>query len=185
MENNRWNGMEIAKLLVGAATPIVLLIFTIQLNHSEWMTQRLSEKRLDVYTKAAPILNQTITYFLCVGKWKDGTPDKMVGNKRELDELVYTNAPLFSPDFFEKYGLFTQAAFDIGNGRGTNAMLRTKADYYSGVGGWNPEWGKQFTNEDNSSKARAAYQQFMLTFVRNISPTLQGPIVLPDSYCVE
>jgi hypothetical protein len=129
-----WNSLEIAKLLVGALTPIAIFVFTYWTNQSQTLetealtTQRQAEEskrqsddkaqaqanerfaqvvkyRAELWSSISPQMNDLYCYFLYVGHWKDLDPTEILKTKRSLDKLVYSNSPFFSPDFLIKYML--------------------------------------------------------------------------------
>jgi hypothetical protein len=55
-----------------------------------WTNQKVIEKRIDVYDKLAPMLNDLYCYFYYVGNWKELTPIRIIETKRKLDKTFYT-----------------------------------------------------------------------------------------------
>ena len=56
-----WNSLEVAKLLVSALTPLAVLTFGFWINrrlkrveHLQWASQKVIEKRLVVFDQVAP-----------------------------------------------------------------------------------------------------------------------------------
>jgi hypothetical protein len=156
-----WNSLEIVKLLVSATTPVVLALIAYWATQQQWTNQTLTQKRIEVYDKAAPMMDNVVSYFFCVGKWKDVTPKQILDEKRDLDALLYINGALFSPELKDSWDGFRTAAFQELNGIGSDALLRTKASYHSMAKPWNADWDKAFTNENNQPDIRKTYKTLM------------------------
>jgi hypothetical protein len=67
---NPWNSLEIAKLTISAATPIVVGFLGIVIHratksfeHKQWKNQKLVEKKIRIYEEMCPILNDILCYF--------------------------------------------------------------------------------------------------------------------------
>jgi hypothetical protein len=63
-----WNSLEITKLVIGALTPIFLLLLGVWVNRiakrvetAQWANQKLIEKRIAIYDELAPLINTVIT----------------------------------------------------------------------------------------------------------------------------
>jgi hypothetical protein len=128
-----WNSLEICKLMVAAATPILCVL----LGGLLWLTQRdivqhwerdqqekfrfadakikesdkIRDFRLALYREAAPLLNEIVSYHFYVGRWKERSPADIIDKKRQLDTLLYSNRPLFSAEFVGLYHNFMRQAF--------------------------------------------------------------------------
>jgi hypothetical protein len=130
-----WNSLERWKLIVSALTPITIAVATwvyedtkaeeLRRATSEKEEQLKSEerirravgKRLEIWDKAAPMMNDIYCYLLFIGKWKQFAPTDIIERKRDLDTLMYSNRILFTPDFFKAYEDFIGAAFEPYGGK--------------------------------------------------------------------
>ncbi len=174
-----WNSLEVVNLLVGLLIPAVLLFVGVwmdrrikEFEHRQWSNQKVIEKRLEVYEKLTPDINEMMCYFMRIGSWKEHRPAEIVGMKRDLDKIAHIYAPLFSPLFLEKYNEFMKKCFAMFRGDGLDAQLRTECVYYrdayvgeDGQGDqWQPEWDEYFTGPDEAvdrDEVRAAYQELV------------------------
>ena len=127
-----WNSLEIAKLAASLLTPLFLLFVGIWVSRlterfkvTLWANQKVIEKRIDVYDKIAPMLNDLYCYFSYIGNWKEITPIQIIDIKRNLDKTFYIYAALFSPEFQKLYFTFIHLCFETYVGAGKNAKLRT------------------------------------------------------------
>lgn len=176
-----WNSLERWKLGMSVIGPIVLaaigyfvwdsqqsILNQIQQNQTAEQNRLSSEQkekekirefRFEIFKKAGPLLNEILSYHFYVGKWKERQPADIVADKRDLDSLMYSNAPLLTSKFFELYRSFMQAAFKTDVGWDLDTQIKTQ---------WacrkKPEteddkhWRSRFTNEDNREKIWIAYQ---------------------------
>ena len=106
------------QVLLGLTGPIVLAIIglglhraTSRLEHRQWTSQKVIERRLQLFDQMAPLLNRLYCYMTWTGRWKDESPRDMVEVKRRLDELVYTSRYLVSPQVFSAYRAFIGTCF--------------------------------------------------------------------------
>ena len=71
-----WNSLEVTKLIVAALTPLAVLLgiwvarATRRLEASQWVNQKLIEKRINLLEEILPRLNDLYCYFEWIGNWK-------------------------------------------------------------------------------------------------------------------
>lgn len=171
------NSLEIVKLIITGITPIVVGVLVWKLNeaikrfeHRQWRNQKLIEKRLEIYDKIAPQLNDLLCYFTFIGCWKTLTPDKVVEMKRTLDKEIYLAQPLFSSDFFISNMDFINLCYETYTGWGQDAKLRIKFERRKDA---NSEWiassEKFFTeNVSDPKEIKEAYRRIMKNFSKEI-----------------
>ena len=175
-----WNSLEITKLFLGFLTPVVVAIggyvVTKSMRKLEarlLVSQKVVERRLELFDKMAPLLNDLYSYFNQVGQWKELTPPALVANKRTLDKLFYVNKPLFSEPFEAKYfGFILNDCFKAYGGHGTNARLRCSYEPYQSLAGWEKEWVMYFVEHAQdrceANKFAADYEALMRQFAVEI-----------------
>ncbi|HEY8186439.1 MAG TPA: hypothetical protein VIF64_10235 [Pyrinomonadaceae bacterium] len=169
-----WNSLEIAKLAVSILTPVLVLAIGLGVNrslkrleHRQWASQRIIQKRLEIFDELAPSLNDLLCYFTFVGSWKELTPVEVIKMKRRIDRIVHVNAALFSRNFRSKYSNFMGSCYETYTGFGRDAKLRTTASAHkAGAGdGWDPKWDDCFSDEETDPGAvRSAYHELMNQF---------------------
>jgi hypothetical protein len=167
-----------AKLIVGALTPIAVLFLGIYVSraskrfeHIQWRSQKLIEKRLAVYDDLAPLLNDLLCYFTYVGSWRDMDPPAIVALKRSIDKKVYLAAPLFSAEFFRTNTVLVNLCFQTFNEWGQDARLKTHFERrkQSRLENWKREWDGCFASVASDPTAvRDAYQDVMKAFAMDI-----------------
>lgn len=179
-----WNSLEVAKLIVSFMTPLLILLLGIlvtrlseQFKAALWANQKVIEKRIVVYDKTAPLLNDLFCYFYIVGNWKEQTPPEVLAKKRALDKEVYVYTALFSDEFRKSYFQFIHLCFVTYTGPGQDAKLRT---YITGqsydrraasVDEWKATWDSMFsdyTEVPGKEAVREAYEALMASFSREL-----------------
>lgn len=128
--NDKWNSLEIVKLFVSALSPILVAIFGFILNKSlkkidqkQWTNSKIIEKRLLVYDKVVPILNDLLCFHCYVGNWKELTANDIIAYKRILDKELNVYSPLFSKAVMEKYEYFIAKYYQTNTGWGNDAKI--------------------------------------------------------------
>jgi hypothetical protein len=169
-----WTKLEVAKLIVQAATPVAVAVLGVYLTrlakrfeHAQWRNQRLIEKRISVYDDLASDLNDLLCYFTYVGCWKELNPRDVVALKRRIDKKVYLAAPLFSRSFFEKCMKFLNLCYATFQGWGEDAKLRTTFNRRkeTAAANWDSKWDSLFADDvPDPSEIRTAYGELMRVF---------------------
>ncbi len=186
-----WNSLEAVKLAVGLLIPAALLFVGVwmdrrikEFEHRQWSNQKVIEKRLEVYEKLTPDLNEMMCYFMRIGSWKDHNPTEIVDMKRDLDKIAHVYAPLFSPNFLDKYNEFMGTCFAMYRGDGKDAQLKTESHHYRDAfvgdedddGKWLAEWDEYFTGEEEAvdrGKVRAMYQELVTVTAQELGVGLE------------
>jgi hypothetical protein len=93
MDPKPWNSLEVAKLLAGLLTPTAITLLGIYVHratkrfeHLQWRSQKLVERRLEIYDDLAPHFNDLLCYFTYVGAWKELDPPAVVAHKRIVED---------------------------------------------------------------------------------------------------
>lgn len=170
-----WNSLEVVKLVVGLLIPAAMLFTGVWLDrrikefeHRQWSNQKVIEKRLEVYEKITPRLNEMMCYFMRIGTWKEHDPTEIVDMKRDLDKIAHIYAPLFSPQFMEMYNAFIGQCFATFRGDGKDAQLRTDCVHYRDAfvgneddnAGWQNDWDEYFTGPEEASDRKAVAKAY-------------------------
>src|SRR6478609_946257 len=144
-----WNSLEVAKLVVAAATPVFVVIVGFWLNRrlksleqAQWSQQKVIERRIVAYDELAKPLNQILCFFCYVGTWKEITPPDLVKIKRDLDQKAHISAPLFDQNFLIYYNHIMDICFSTFGTWGEDAKLKTLPDRREQISGssWKKEW---------------------------------------------
>jgi hypothetical protein len=168
-----WNSLEVAKLVVDGLIPVAVVLLgvwvsraTRRVEASQWVNQKLVEKRISLLEDILPYLNDIFCYYTWIGKWKELSPADIIQRKRDLDRLFFANQPFFSAEALSAYQEFTRALFLTYAKPGTDAQLRTtekspdgsRARSYPGT--WNPEWSGMFAQAGEQALRRSVREQY-------------------------
>ena len=96
--------------------------------------------------------------------------------KRQLDRTFFTNEPLFSPVFAERYATFINACFWHYSGVAEPAKLRTPLEEQKRErNDWEPEWDAMFAPDRESSRQaiRSTYDAVMDAFAAEVGMQAQ------------
>jgi hypothetical protein len=168
-----WNSLEVAKLVVGALTPVAVVLLglwvsraTRRVEASQWVNQKLIEKRIRLLEEALPRLNDMYCYFTWIGNWKEQSPSDVIQCKRALDKLFFANQSFFSADALAAYRSFTRALFRTYAAPGVDAQLRTAVQSPDGSritsypGTWEPQWSSMFAAGKDQVERTAVEEQY-------------------------
>ena len=159
MALSEWTSLEVVKLVVDVLTPVAVVGLgiavarvTSRLEHNQWASRTVVETRLEIFREVAPKLNKLLCYYTFVGTWKSLDPDGVIDLKRELDETMFTNRVLFSPELFESYLAFMDTLFETFATPDRDALLRAHIE--TGLGnrrslpGWTDQLEARFASSD-------------------------------------
>ena len=179
-----WSSVQIATLIVEAATPVTVavlgVIFARASRRSEqvqWGNQTVITRRLDIFDKLAPGLNQLLCFATFVGTWKEIDPPKAIAIKRDLDQIMYANKVLFSDELFAAYHEFMSTLFAMFAATDADAPLRAAITHHLGdrrkLPWWNDTMTRLFGTGDTveTGKVQAAYDRLMEQFRADLNVT--------------
>ena len=179
-----WNSLKIPIMIIAALAPIIIVFLIIRykriikgLNEKQQTNQKLIEKRVEIYARIGPKLNDILDFFCYSGNWKDLTPIDMLRIKKELDQEINTYTPLFSGDLRKKYFGFIHLCFVSHSGwehkEKIKSLYEIRQEHYVE---WNDDWIQFFdtNNVVEAIKLREAHNElkdyFQSTF--NMAPSL-------------
>ena len=181
--DNPWDSLEVAKLLVGILTPISVAAIgwfisrrLRQLDQHMWASQKVIEKRIEVYDQIAPKLNSLFCFLTWVGNWKDVSPEDVIVYKRDLDKTMNIYRHLFEDEVFGCYQSYIHCAFRTFYGPGEDAKIRSAINSSNGDRTkhcsyeWDENWNSRFAegHETELSEVREKYYKLMNTLSRSI-----------------
>lgn len=171
--------IEIAKLVVSILTPISLVIIGYYINKTlaqqskEWRdNDKLVEKRMEIYSEIANPLNKIYCYVQDVGDYKKLYPEMIINSKRSSDRLFHMFRPIWSRETIDAYKSFSAASFEVFNGSGTDAKIKTvstekKAAAALGKTRWLDEWDELIT-EAREPDYHKKYVRLMNAFSKDL-----------------
>lgn len=172
-----WNSLEITKLVVAVATPLVVLIGGWML--TRWLQKRIDiedkliEKRIAVFDEVAPEYNDLLTYLLYWGAWQAVSPLEIVVKKSQLDKKIYIYSWLFTGDIVGAHNELMMACFRMRPDEGLPLVIRSAAELRRGAPGWDPAWDQMFTGEDSRARApriTSAYEGVLRAITSELKP---------------
>jgi hypothetical protein len=151
-----WSSLEIAKMFISTLTPLIIVVLAFrfnkalkQLDKKQWTNQKIIEKRIEIYDKIVPKLNDILCFYCYVGNWKEIKPKNVIRLKRELDKDLNIYAPLFSDSLTKKYCEFIHLCFKSFSGWGLDAKIRSLFENRQAFNAeWNNEWIDYFDTDD-------------------------------------
>ena len=179
-----WSSLKIPIMIIAALAPIIIVFLVIRynriikgLNKKHQTNQKIVEKRIEIYDRIGPKLNDILSFFCYSGNWKDLTPMDMMRLKKELDQDINTYAPLFSDDLSKKYSDLIHMCFVSHSGweheEKIKSLYEIRQEHYVE---WNDDWIPYFdtNNVVEAIKLREAHNElkdyFQSTF--NMAPSL-------------
>jgi hypothetical protein len=181
-----WNSVQIVTIIVAAATPVTVAVLGVifarasrKLEQVQWANQTVVTRRLDVFDKLAPGLNQLLCFATFVGTWKEVDPRKAIAIKRDLDQTMYANKVLFSDELFKAYHGFMTILFDMFGTTGADAKVRAPIESEWGsrrdLPWWTDVMSGLFTDEEAGLKEiQDAYDALGEQFRGDLYVTSQG-----------
>ena len=189
-----WTSIQIVTVVVDGLTPLTVagLGFYVarasrRIEQVQWANQTVVTRRLDIFGKLAPGLNQLLCFATFVGGWKEIQPSQAIALKRQLDETMYANRVLFSEQLFDAYHQFMATLFAMYATVGADAQLRAPIDSKWGDRRNMPWWDESMTGVFNSAAAsleeiQAAYDQLAERFRADLYVTRQTqPLLTTES----
>jgi hypothetical protein len=174
-----WTSLEIIKLIVSAATPVIAGIiawmvgsFGIQLERRKAINQELVKKRIQLYDQIGPLLNDIYVAFMFVGHVKDIKLSDVIQCKREADRIIYVNRPLISKSLFDRYDSFINLVFDhsIKYGEAAKLKLDRERGKREWRNDWQPDWETLISDKPpaSSEAIRREYDELVGAFASDI-----------------
>ena len=181
-----WNSVQIVTLAVNALTPITVAVLGVifarasrKIEQVQWANQTVVTRRLEIFDKLAPGLNQLLCFATFVGTWKEIDPRKAIAIKRDLDQTMYANKVLFSDGLFAAYHQFMTVLFEMFGTTGADAKVRVPIESKWGnrrkLPWWNDAMSALFTGEATSLEdIQAAYEALGQQFRADLYVTHQA-----------
>lgn len=163
-----------------AALAMVGAWIAIRFDRRKSLNQELIKKRLELYNKCVPLVNDIYCYFRQIGPFRQFAPDDLVNRKRELDGLIHMNGPLFSSRRLERaYFRFINECFSVRHGAGTVAKLRKNPELLKKhfKDEWRDEWTNSFDLEQpcKFKVVESSYTVFVELFAWQIGARMFAP----------
>jgi hypothetical protein len=176
-----WTSVDVATLIVAGLTPVTVTVLGVLLARGarrvaalQQANERVVERRVEVFDLVAAQLNRLLCFATFVGRWKEISADKALEFKRDLDEVMYANRPLFGAELFEAYRAFMACLFAMYATVDGDALIRCQIRSQwgdrSNLPWWDPAMAARFTDTQDATRtttpqqAEAAYHRLSAAF---------------------
>ncbi|MEN8228115.1 MAG: hypothetical protein ABFS38_08175 [Bacteroidota bacterium] len=173
-----WKNLEIAIMIIALLTPIIiaLLVFRFngiikRLNKKQWTNQKIVEKRIEIYDRIVPKLNDILCFYSYTGNWKELTPIDIIRLKKELNKDINIYAPLFSDDLSKKYIDFIHLCFVSFSGWEHDEKIKSLYELRQEHNvEWNDDWIQFFdtNNVIEAIKIKERYNELIDSFKKDL-----------------
>lgn len=174
-----WTSLKIPILIIAALSPAIIVFLVIRYNRiikglkeKQHTNQSIVEKRIEIYDRIGPKLNDILSFFCYSGNWKDLTPMDMMRLKRELDQEINTYAPVFSENLRKKYMGFILLCFVSHSGWEHKEKIKSLYELRQEHNvEWNENWIPFFdtNNVVEAIKIREAHNELMDYFQKEMA----------------
>jgi hypothetical protein len=174
-----WNSLKIVVIIIAILGPIIIVFLVLRMNRmkkrliNEHQTnQRLVEKRIEIYDRIGPKLNDIFCFFSYTGNWKELTPMDIMRLKRDLDKDISSNTPLFSDDLIARYNSFILLCFVSHSGWEHEEKIKSLYELrQENIPEWNDDWIPYFdpNNVAEAIKLKERYDELMKYFKKEMS----------------
>lgn len=174
-----WNSLKIPITIVAALAPFIIafLVFRYKriikgLDKKYQTNQRKVEKRIEIYDRIGPKLNDIFCFYCYNGNWKEISPMDIVSLKKELDKDINVNAPIISNELSEKYTGFMRLCFVSHSGWEDDEKIKS---FYELRQEHNVEWSDDWipffdtNNVIEAVKVKESYDELIESFRRDMS----------------
>ena len=143
-----WNSLKVPITVIAVIGPVIIVFLLFRYNriirrlkNKQETNQKTIEKRIDIYDRIGPKLNDLVSFFCYSGNWKEITPVDVIRLKKELDEEINSYTPLFSNDLGQKYSDFMKLCFVSFSGWEHKEKIKSLyAMRQEHMVGWNNDW---------------------------------------------
>jgi hypothetical protein len=175
-----WNSLKIAIQIIAALGPLLLIFQAIRFKRikkrligQHQANVKLVEKRIEVYERMGPKLNDILCFFSYTGNWNQLSPVDIMRIKRELDKEINTTTPLFSDALANRYNSFMQLCFVAHSGWEHTEKIKSLYELRQENNvAWKAEWIPFFdpNNVLEGIKIKASYDELMACFRKELNP---------------
>lgn len=173
-----WRSIAIVSMIVALLTPIIMVFLAFRfsrmmkrMNKKQWSNQKVVEKRIEVYGKIVPKLNDIFSFFCYIGNWSEITPIEVLRLKKELDKDMNTYASLFSDDLRNKYMAFKQLCFVSMSGWEHDEKIKSLYQLRQENNlEWDDDWIQYFdtNNVIDAVKVKERYDELIESFKEDL-----------------
>ena len=177
--------VDVLSLIVSTLLTIGLFIYGGRIASSQWTNQKLVEKRINLYDKCMPLLNDILCYQMLYGNFKELSPVDIIDRKRQLDRIFYTQKVFLSDDFQEEYkrfidtlcftpfsGMYIDAKINADSSIHKVGFLKYHNEIKKDTVKWNEGWNEHFINNTSrNDEIENSYYLLMNLLSKDIGVT--------------
>ena len=174
-----WNSLKIPIMIIATLAPIIIAFLVIRYNRiikrldrKHQTNQRIVEKRIEIYDRIGPKLNDIFCFYCYNGNWKEITPIDIVRLKKELDKDINVNTPILSNDISGKYIDFMRLCFVSFSGWEHKEKIKSLYEIRQEHNvEWNDDWIQFFdtNNVIEGIKMKESYNELIEYFKKDLS----------------
>jgi len=166
-------------MIIATLAPFIIAFLVIRFNrivkrlNKKYLTnQRIVEKRIEIYERIGPKLHDIISFYCYSGNWKEITPLEIRRLKKELDEEININSPLFSNDLGKKYNDFMLLCFVSFSGWEHKEKIKSLYEIRQEQNvEWKDEWIQFFDTKNviEGIRVKESYNELLACFKKEFS----------------
>ena len=174
-----WNSLKIPISILAVLAPIIIafLVFRYKriikdLEKKHRSNQKIVEKRLEIYDRIGPKLNDIFCFYCYNGNWKEISPLDIVRLKKELDKDINVSNPVFSTHLSEKYADFMRLCFVSFSGWEHDEKIKSLYELRQENNiEWNDDWIQFFdtNNVVEAIKLKEKYEALLESVKKDLS----------------
>jgi len=187
----------IAALVLAILTPVVFSVLAVRFSRiikdmkkKQWSNHKIVEKRMEVYGRMAPKLNDLYCFYCYVGNWDRIMPEDILELKRDLDKDMDTYFSLFSDLLSKKYRGFMLLCFISASGWEHEMKIKSLYELrQQNCVNWDDKWIPYFdtNNVVEATRIKEAYFSLIESFKEELVvfqygdyPEIAGPLQTND-----
>ena len=178
LSDQLWEYLVIAALILAVLALIMMVVVALRFSRiikgmkkKQWTNQKIVEKRMEIYDRMAPRLNDIYCFYCYVGNWKEITPLEILRIKRDLDKEMNIYASLFSDELNKKYTSFMLLCFVSKTGWEHDEKIKSLYKLrQEKCAGWDDDWIQYFdtNNVVEATRIKERYDELTDSFKNDL-----------------
>lgn len=175
-----WDNLKIPVTIIAVLAPVMIVFLVVRykriikrLKEKHETNKKIVEKRIEVYDRIGPKLNDILCFYCYTGDWKKLAPPDILELKRELDKEINISTPLFSDDLHAKYDSFIRLCFVAHSGWEHDEKIKSRFELrQENCPEWKDEWITFFdtNNVVEATTLKERYDELLEYFKMEMSP---------------
>jgi hypothetical protein len=178
-----WDSLKIVITAIAILSPFVIVYLLVRikrikrdkksLSDQHQANQKLLEKRVEIYEHMGPRLNDLLCFYSYTGNWKELTPMRIMGIKRELDKHMSSQGALFSDELIAGYNALMQVCFVAFSGWEQEEKIKSQYTLrQEQQTNWDESWIPYFDTNNvlDGTVVKTRYDELMSCFKKELNP---------------